>query len=118
MFLMMVAFIGANNIQENTEPQKAMPLTHVSSYIDAKPAPSQNSTDNYVSTQWAIPITLPGELPGFHPNHSKPKCLQNIHRQDYHCVHFVHAIGCCHPQKNIHSHVIDYYIYTLEHILI
>ena len=118
MLLMILALTEANDIQKNTEPQEAIPQTHVVTYIDAKPTASTDTT-NFLSTQWAVPIHFMGELPGYHSHHSKPKCLQNIHRQNYYnSIHDAEAMEIRHQRTNIHFHVIDYYIYTLEHILI
>jgi hypothetical protein len=118
MLLMILALTEANDIQKNTEPQEAMPQMPVVTYIHAKPSTSQDTMGHLFTTQWAVPIYLAGELPGYHPHHSKPKCLQSTHRQDYNCIHDAETIGIHHQRTTFHHHVIDYYIYTLEHILI
>ena len=104
--------------QEVTEPQEAMPQMRVSSYTDAEQSTAARTMAHLFAERLAIPVYVTGELSGYQPTHSKPKCLQSNQRSGYNNLHPHESIGL-HPHRiPIHHHVIDYYIYTLEHILI
>ena len=104
--------------QEVTEPQEAMPQMRISCYTDAEQSAAARTMAHLFDEYLAIPIYVTGELPGYHPTHSKPKCLQGNQRSGYNTPHPHESTGL-HPHRaSIHHHVIDYYIYALEHILI
>ena len=117
MLLLMLATTIANR-QENTESQEVIPQMRVSCYTDAEQSAAARTIDHLFDEYLAIPIYVTGELPGYHSTHSKPKCLQGNQRSGYNTLHPHESTGL-HPHRTpIHHHVIDYYIYTLEHILI
>ena len=115
MLLLVLSMIWTGQL-EKTESQKTMPQEHrICTFETERPIAERTITHLY-SEQIAVPILAAGELPGYHPHHSKPKCLHmNLHKNR-------HAISLdkrhtIHHSPSFH-HVIDYYIYTLEHILI
>ena len=117
ILLLMIVTTMADR-QEATEPQEAMPQMRVSCYTDAEQSAVARTMAHLFAERMAIPVYVTGELPGYHPTHSKPKCLQGNLRTGYNSSH-LHEGTSFHPQRiPIHYHVIDYYIYTLEHILI
>ena len=117
MLLLMLATTMADK-QETTEPQEAMPKMHISCYTDAEQSAAARTMAHLFDEYLAIPIYVTGELPGYHPTHSKPKCLQGNQRSGYNNPHTHDSTGLHTQQIPIHHHVIDYYIYTLGHILI
>lgn len=117
MLLLMLATTIANR-QENTELQEVIPQMRVSCYTDAEQSAAARTMAHLFDEYLAIPIYVTGELPGYHPTHSKPKCLQGNQRSGYNNPP-THDDTRLHTQRTpIYHHVIDYYIYTLEHILI
>ena len=103
--------------QEVTELPEAMPQVRCSHYTDAGQSTTERTLAHLYDERFAMPIYATGEFSGYHSTHSKHKCLQAVHRPDYQCTLRNH-IGT-HPHRPpVHHHVIDYYIYTLEHILI
>lgn len=117
MLLLMLATTMADR-QETTEPQEAMPQMYISSYTDAEQSAAERTMAHLFAERLAVPAYATGELPGYHPTHSKPKCLQGNLRTGYNNPH-LHEDTSLHSQRApIYYHVIDYYIYTLEHILI
>ena len=104
--------------QETTEPQEAMPQIRVSCYTDAEQSAAARTMAHLFDEYLAIPIYVTGELPGYHPTHSKPKCLPGNQRSGTNNPHAHPGTGLRTQRIPIHHHVIDYYIYTLEHILL
>ena len=117
MLLLMLATTMADR-QEATEPQEAMPQMRVSCYTDAEQSAAARTMAHLFAERMAIPVYVTGELPGYHPTHSKPKCLQGNLRTGYNSSHLHEGTDFHLHRILIHHHVIDYYIYTLEHILI
>ena len=117
MLLLMLATTIADR-QENTESQDVTPQMRVSCYTDAEQSAAARTMAHLFDEYLAIPIYVTGELPGYHSTHSKPKCLQGNQRSVYNIPHPHESTGLHPHQTPIHHHVIDYYIYTLEHILI
>ena len=106
------------NKQEDTTWQEAMPKEHATFCISAGEPTTTRTIAHLYNECIAMPIQTIGEVPGYHPHHSKPKCLHNTDRNHrYNCQTTI-ADGFAHHRSPIHHHVIDYYIYTLEHILI
>ena len=116
MFLFTLATIMANK-QEPTELQEAIPQICMSCYTDAEQSTAERTMAHLYDEQIAIPLYSTGEFSSYHPTHSKPKCLQSAQRPNRNCI-LRSYIGPYHHQTPTHPHVIDYYIYTLEHILI
>jgi len=117
MLLLMLATTMAANRQETTEPQEAMPKMHISCYTDAEQSAAKRTMAHLFAERLAVPTYATGELPGYHPTHSKHKCLQGNLRTGYN-PHLHEDISLHSQRTPIYHHVIDYYIYTLEHILI
>lgn len=104
--------------QEVVEPQNAMPQMRVSCYVDAEQATTARTLEHLYTERLAMPVCVTGELPGYHPTHSKPKCLQSTHRANSNSSFRSEIVSYFPHRMILHSHVIDYYIYTLEHIII
>ena len=117
MLLLMLATTIANR-QENTESQETIPQMRVSCYTDTEQSAAARTMAHLFDEYLAIPIYVTGELPGYHPTHSKPKCLQGNQRSGYNNPPTHNDTGLHTQRIPIYHHVIDYYIYTLEHILI
>lgn len=117
MLLMMLALTSADK-QENTTWQESMPQSHASYYIDTEQWAAERSIEHLLNERIAITAPAIGEIPGYHPHHSKPKCLQTTDRHNRLSPSQTTDIGMEHHHSPVYHHVIDYYIYTLEHILI
>lgn len=104
--------------QEHTTWLEAMPQKYNTPSISAEQPTSERAIAHLLDEQMAISILAAGEIPGYHPQHSKPKCLHTTDKQNRYGSYLVLSKGCPHLQTPIYHHVIDYYIYTLEHILI
>ena len=116
--MLLMAFVTMwTNKQENTGPHEAMPqICHIC-YLRAEQPAAERTIAHLYAEQIAVPIYASGEISGYHPHHSKPKCLHTTHKQNRFGTQAL-ADKSVHPSVPIHHHVIDYYIYTLEHILI
>ena len=117
MFLMVFVTMWTTK-QESTEPHEAMPQVCHICYLRAEQPAAQRTIAHLYAEQIAVPIYASGEIPGYHPHHSKPKCLHTPHKQSRFDARAALADKSVHHSIPIHHHVIDYYIYTLEHILI
>ena len=103
--------------QKDTTWQEAVPHEYTLHYsLTEKPA-SERTFADLCHEQLAIPANITGEVPGYQPYHSKPKCLHSIDRAKRHDTCSVFMSILAQYRSPIHHHVIDYYIYTLEHIL-
>jgi hypothetical protein len=103
-------------LQEEPVSNEPIPQEQrIHALVTERPIAERTITHLY-SEQIAVPILAAGELPGYHPHHSKPKCLHMNPHKNRHAISLDkrHTI---HHSPSFH-HVIDYYIYTLEHILI
>ena len=115
MLLLVLSMMWMGQLEE-TESQETMPQEHPICTFEIERPITERTIAHLYSEQIAVPILTAGELPGYHPHHSKPKCLhihlhKNRHANSLDKLHTIHQSQCYH-------HVIDYYIYTLEHILI
>lgn len=115
LFLLVLSMVWIGQ-QEKSELQEAVPQAQRICTIVSGQSTAERAFDHLFTEQMAIPALTAGEIPGYHPQHSKPKCLHtNIQKNRYAISfdkqHTTHQTLCLH-------HVIDYYIYTLEHILI
>ena len=117
MLLMLLATMTANE-QENTTWQEAMPHEYVAHCSLIQQETTERTIDHLYIEHLIIPAYVTGEVPGYHPHHSKPKCLHHADRSKWHDTHAAFTNGLLHHRSTIHQHAIDYYIYTLEHILI
>ena len=103
-------------LQEEPILNEPMPQEQqIYTFVTERPFTERTIAHLY-SEQIAIPVLTAGELPGYHPHHSKPKCLHTHLQKNRYAIssdnqHILHHSPCFY-------HVIDYYIYTLEHILI
>jgi hypothetical protein len=103
-------------LQEEPVSNESMPQEQrIYAFVTERPLAERTITHLY-SEQIAVPVLTAGELPGYHPHHSKPKCLHTHLQKNRYAIssdnqHILHHSPCFY-------HVIDYYIYTLEHILI
>lgn len=113
----MVALTWADK-QENVTWKEPMPQSHALHYICAEQPAAERTIGNLFNERIAIPVPAVGETPGYHPCHSKPKCLHTTDRQNRFSPYRTTHNGIVHHHSPVHHHVIDYYIYTLEHILI
>ena len=117
MFLMLLATTTANE-QGNTTWQEAMPHEYVAHCSLIQQENTERPIDHLYIEHFIIPAYVISEVPGYHPHHSKPKCLHHADRSKWHDTHTASINGLLHHRSIIHQHAIDYYIYTLEHILI
>ena len=91
-------------------------ISSQSTYIVAQEQPfSEKPLNQLFSENIAIPVQIAGELPSFHPHQSKSKHILTTNRPNRFNLHTA-EVG--HSAFYRYHHVIDYYIYTLEHILI
>ena len=116
LLFLLVLSIMQTGLQEEPVSNEPIPQEQrIHAFVTERPFAERTITHLY-SEQIAIPVLATGELPGYHPHHSKPKCLHiNLQKNR-------HSISSDNQYTLHHSpffyHVIDYYIYTLEHILI
>lgn len=104
--------------QKDTTWQEAVPHEYTLHYsLTEKPA-SERTFADLCHEQLAIPANITGEVPGYHPHHSKPKCLHHADRSKWHDTRAAFTNRLAFHRSTVHQHAIDYYIYTLEHILI
>ena len=116
--LLGILVITMANNQENTTWQDAMPQGYAShSFNEGRPA-AERTIAHLFDERIAMPIHVAGETPGYHPHHSKPKCLHTADKLNRYSSCMLLNKGSSHSHARIYHHVIDYYIYTLEHILI
>lgn len=116
--LLIVLAMTLADKQENTTWQESMPHNNISHYICAEQPAAERTIEHLFNERIAMPIYAAGEVPGYHPHHSKPKCLHSADRPNRHSSYRILGNGFEHHQSPVYHHVIDYYIYTLEHILI
>ena len=117
MLLMLIAITTANK-QENTTWQEAMPHEYVAHATLIQQETTERTIDHLYNEHLILPVYATGEVPGYHPHHSKPKCLHQAYRDKWHDIRASFISGFASHRSPIHQHAIDYYIYTLEHILI
>ena len=117
MLLMLLAKTTANE-QENTTWQEAMPHQIVAHCTLNEQLTTERTIAHLYNEHLIIPVYITNEIPGYHPHHSKPKCLHHADRAKWHDARADFTSGLSHHRSTIHQHAIDYYIYTLEHILI
>lgn len=103
---------------ENATCREVMPKGDVVSCIQAEQPAAERTIAHLYAERIAMPVHATGEMPGYHPNHSKSKCLPTSERPARYGTHpfFTSTVRTC--PTPVQYHVIDYYIYGLEHILI
>ena len=117
MLLMLLVTTTANE-QENTTWQEAMPHQHVAHCTLNEQLATERTTNHLLNEHLVVPAYITVEVPGYHPHHSKPKCLHQAARTKWNDTRASFISGFANHHSPIHQHAIDYYIYTLEHILI
>lgn len=115
LFMLLLPAMWLGQLEE-TESQGTMPQERRICTLEAEQPVSERTMAHLYSERIAVPVFTTGELSSYHPHHSKPKCL-HVNVQKNHGANTSDDL-----YTNYHSplfyHVIDYYIYTLEHILI
>lgn len=104
--------------QETTTWQEAVPQNPISHYIHAEQPTAERTLAHLYDERIVLPIHTIGEVPGYHPHHSKSKSLHTAEQSNRRSTQAIFISNLAHHSTPIHHHVIDYYIYTLEHILI
>ena len=117
MLLMLIAITTANK-QENTTWQEAMPHEYVAHATLIQQETTKRTIAHLHIEHLISPAYVIGEVPGYHPHHSKPKCLHHADRSKWHDTRAAFTNRLAFHRSTVHQHAIDYYIYTLEHILI
>lgn len=115
LFLLLLSIMQAGLQEETISNESMLQEQRIYAFVTEQPITERTITHLY-SEQIAVPVLTAGELPGYHPHHSKPKCLHTHLQKNRYVIssdnrHMLHHSPCFY-------HVIDYYIYTLEHILI
>ena len=116
LLFLLVLSIMQTGLQEEPILNEPMPQEQqIYTFVTERPFTERTIAHLY-SELIAIPVMTAAELPGYHPHHSKPKCLHTHLQTNRYAIssdnqHILHHSPCFY-------HVIDYYIYTLEHILI
>ena len=115
LFLLLLSIMQAGLQEETISNESMLQEQRIYAFVTERPLAERTITHLY-SEQIAVPVLTAGELPGYHPHHSKPKCLYTHLQKNRYAIssdnqHILHHSPCFY-------HVIDYYIYTLEHILI
>ena len=118
VMLLTLLVTTTENEQENTTWQEAMPHQHVTHCTLNEQLTTERTINHVYNEHLTIPVYITSEVPGYHPHHSKPKCLHQAERAKWHVIQISFISGFASHRSPIHQHAIDYYIYTLEHILI
>lgn len=117
--LLMVCVLSWVNKQEETVSQEVIPEISHTYFISCDEQPTSESTkSNLDAGCWIMPIYATGELPGYHPHHSKPKCLHTTDALKRRISSLADFRSSVHLNTFLHIHAKDYYVFTLEHILI
>lgn len=104
--------------QEGTTWQQAVPPCHASHFIHAEQPVAKRTLAHLYDERIVLPIHVASEIPGYHPHHSKPKCLHTAERPNHRGTQTLFTgsfVEHCNPTP---FHAIDYYIFALEHIII
>ena len=117
--LLMVCVLSSVNKQEKTVSKAVMPKSSHTYFISSAEQSSSNSTKSNLNAEcWIMPICAIGELPGYHPYHSKPKCLHTADSLKRRISSLADIRSSVHLNTHLYIHTKDYYVFTLEHILI
>lgn len=115
--LLLVAMAGTVE-QKYTESQEALPQGNVACYIHAEKAAAERTIAHLFAERLATPAFATVEFSGSNQHSSKSKSLPTIDRLNRCKPHPDDTYHIFHQQRTSCFHVIDYYIYTLGHILI
>lgn len=116
--LLLVTVITLAERQEGTTWQEAVPPCHTSHFIRAEQPVAERTLAHLYDERIVLLLHAASEVPGYHPQHSKSKCLHMADRPKHHGTQNFFT-GCIIEHGNpILFHAIDYYIYALEHIII
>ena len=118
LILLMVFVKTWPDKQEITETHEAMPQTRCICTLQSEQSITERAIAHLFAEQIAIPYYISGEIPGYHPQHSKSTRVQTSNKHNRYGTQSILSDKSIHSSASIHYHVIDYYIYTLEHILI
>ena len=117
MFLM-VCVLSWVNKQEETASQEVMPDEPHTCIVSANQPTDYCGNPNLNTGCWIMPIYATSELPGYHPHHSKPKCLHTADSLKRRISSLADIRSSVHLNTHLYIHTKDYYVFTLEHILI
>ena len=117
MFLM-VCVLSWVNKQEETVSQEVMPNEPHICIVSAEEPLDNCTKPNLYAECLVMPIYATSELPGYHPHHSKPKCLHTADSLKRRISSLADIRSSVHLNSFLHIHAKDYYVFTLEHILI
>lgn len=118
MILMVCALGWAKPQEEKATPYEAMPYETHTECIQAQESTIAKTIAHLSNEQTGIPVQAATKGPMTSTYSFKPKCLSTSignHRPD---THNNETYNIFHLPLRYHFHAIDYYIYTLEHILI
>lgn len=118
LILLMVFVKTWTDKQEITETHEAMPQTRCMCTLQSEQSITEKAIAHLYAEQLAIPVYISGEISGYHPQHSKSTRVQTSNKHNRYGTQSILSDKSIHSSASIHYHVIDYYIYTLEHILI
>ena len=117
--LLTVCALGWAQRQEKpVTPRETVPQEVYTGCIQAKESAAAKTIAHLYTEQTAVPVQAAAKGPGNSTHHFKPKCLSaaiGSHRPNLR----IYETGDASPLPLLpHFYTIDYYIYTLEHILI
>ena len=118
LILLMVFVKTWTDKQEITETHEAMPQTRCMCTLQSEQSITEKAIAHLYAEQLAIPVYISGEISGYHPQHSKSTRVQTSNKHNRYGTQSILSDKFIHSSASIHYHVIDYYIYTLEHSLI
>lgn len=116
--LLLVTAITLAEKQESTTWQQAVPPCHTSHFIHAEQPVAQRTLAHLYDERIVLPIHAACKTPGYHPHHSKPKCLHTADYLNRRSTQIIFTDTLTHHCNPIPFHAIDYYIFALEHIII
>lgn len=118
ILLLFIATMGMNKHKYVELHAMMQQVQHTSSVILSEQSAAEKTIAHLYAEGLVTPVSIAGEWLEYHPAPSKSK-YHTTHRPNRHGDSAsTEAIGTIHHHVPIPNHVIDYYIYTLEHILI
>lgn len=118
MTLLLLVAMAWTTEQKSTEQPETLPQGNVACYIHAEKAAAERTIAHLFAERLATPIYVTGEFSESNQYSSKSKSLPTSERLNRCKPHPDDIYHIPHHQQATCFHVIDYYIYTLEHILI
>lgn len=118
MILMACALGWAKPQEEKATPHGAMPFGVYTECIQAEEPAAAKTMAHLYDERTAVPVQAVFKGPRTYTNCFKPKCLCTT--TGSHCIDFrtYEVYDASHFSLQHYFYPIDYYIYTLEHILI